>query len=81
MAQYSIEQYYKLGSVSELERRFNLLKELIQPFKAHRDLVRRILDDAEWGRAELEDWNKRLDEVASDMKNIIEAINLLGVTK
>lgn len=81
MAQYSVDKYFKIGSVTELERRFNLLKILIPPYKEHINFVRRILDDPEWGKLELKEWEERLQVVVEDMKNIIEAINLLGVQK
>lgn len=74
-AQYSPEVYKQL-SLDDLNRRFTNLEFLAKIYSAHRDEIKRSMEDFEYGQQTLKDWRDRISSITDDMSNIIIAIQM-----
>lgn len=74
---YTVQQYLKYNNISDLERRFKLLEPLVRVYKNDLEMVRRAMEDKEWGEAKMKEIQEKLDDLRSDATNIVTAIELL----
>ena len=78
---YSIETYMQIKSISELDRRIKLIEPLIRVTLRQEEMVRRSIEDQEWGRNKLAEVVAELEDLKLEVLNIMTAQELLRGSK
>ncbi len=76
---YSVQTYYALKDPYILEKRFKDVELLYRLIREDYDLIQRVIENPEVGREKLKELKEELNGYEHNMRNIISAIELLGV--
>lgn len=74
---YDVLTYIQQRDPIRLERMFKLLEPLVRIAQGRQELVRRSMEDPEWGKMKLAEIQAELDDLKLDMQNIALAIECL----
>jgi len=81
MHKYTLEQYLMVGDIQQLMKNFGNEEHFAQRLIENRDFVQSILDDPEWGKRRVIEYNQSIKDSTEAMENIAKAIEILEFKK
>jgi hypothetical protein len=74
---YTLEQYVAVGSIEQLVKNFGNEEYFAQRMIENRDFIQNIINDPEWGKRRVAEYNVSIKDSTEAMENIAKAIQIL----